>query len=74
MNTTSKVDHLAVPIDFLAYKKNQLAQTSFELRNSRSRIVGSAVAPHWLGWKGECKHYEVHTSLYKGLWLVFVNV
>ena len=52
MSIPSKLGHLAMPINFLAQGKNQMAQASFEpgtSRSSRYGVLRSAVAPHWLG-------------------------
>ena len=51
MSIPSELGHLEVPIHFLAKWKNQRAQASFEPGTSRSRVLRSAVAPHWLGVK-----------------------
>ena len=38
-----------MPINFLAYGKNQMAHASFERGTSQPQVVRFAVAPHWLG-------------------------
>ena len=49
MSIPSEMGHLALPIDFLAWGKIQMTQASFEPGTSRSRVLRSAIAPHWLG-------------------------
>ena len=52
MSILSELGHLAMPTNFLAQGKNRMAQASFEPENSRSRVLRSAAAPHWLGEEG----------------------
>ena len=64
MSIPSELGHLAMPIIFLARGKNQMTQASFEPRTSRSRVLRSAVAPHWLGGiidKTSIKHNPIIT-------------
>ena len=64
MSILSEPGHLAMPINFLAKGKTQMAQASFELGTSRFRVLRSAVAPHWLGDKPSVWHNAVpHTYL-----------
>ena len=49
MSIHSELGHLARSIILLAYGKKQMVQASFEHGTSRSRVLRSAVAPHWLG-------------------------
>ena len=57
MSTTSERGRLAVPINFFAYGKNQMAQANFELGTSRARGLRFAVAPHWVGNVIGCNIY-----------------
>ena len=52
MGIPSELDHVAVATNFVALKKNQLAQTSLEPGTSRPRVIRSAVASHWLNFLG----------------------
>ena len=50
MSIPSELGHLAMPINFLAKGKNQMAQASFEPGTFRFRVLGSGwAAPYWLG-------------------------
>ena len=48
MSIASELSHLVMPINFLAEGRNQMAGACFEPATSRSRVLRSAVAPHWL--------------------------
>ena len=49
MSISSQLGHLAMPTNFLAQGKNQMAQASYEPGTSRTRVLRIAAAPHWLG-------------------------
>ena len=49
MSIPSELGHLAMPTNFLAQGKNQMAQASFVHEFFRSLVLRFAAAPHWLG-------------------------
>ena len=49
MSIPSELGHLAMPTNFLAQGKNQMAGASLEPGTFRFRVLRSAAAPRWLG-------------------------
>ena len=62
MSIPSELGHLAMPTNFLAQGKHQMAQASFE----RTSLLRSAAEHHWLGvsWRRQKPYGTYSCRLY----------